>query len=147
MPDPTLYLFDGYNLLRASGSADRQQLIDRLASYVAIRGARGVIVFDGVGEDTVYGALEVRFAPSADHLLERLAAAYRDSERIRLVSSDHAIRGTAGQEVGKRTSNEFLLELRTDAEYGGSAAPRSSIEDALDETTRARLERWRRKRT
>ena len=147
MPDPTLYLFDGYNLLHASGSADRQQLIDRLASYVAVRGARGVIVFDGVGEDAVHGPLEVRFAPSADRLLERLAAAHRKTERIRLVSSDHAIRGTAGQEVGKRTSNEFLRELGAAAGDHRSVGPRTPIEDALDETTRARLDEWRRKRT
>jgi predicted RNA-binding protein with PIN domain len=146
MPEPTLYLFDGYNLLHASGSTDRQQLIDRLASYVALRGARGVIVFDGVGEDAVYGPLEVRFARSADRLLERLAAAHRETQRIRLISSDHAIRGTAGQEVGKRTSKEFLRELGAEAD-ARSAPPRTPIEDALDETTRARLEEWRRKRT
>lgn len=147
MPDTTLFLFDGYNLLHAWGGGDRRQLVDRLASYVAVRGARGIVVFDGAGEDAVHGPLEVRFAPSADHLLERLAADHRDTERVRLVSSDYAIRGTAGQEVGKRTSNEFLRELDAAPNERDANAPKTPIEDALDETTRARLEEWRRRRT
>ena len=73
MPDATLYLFDGYNLLHAGPFADRTELVDTLASFVAISGARGVVVFDGVGEDAELGALAVRFAPDADTLLERLA--------------------------------------------------------------------------
>jgi predicted RNA-binding protein with PIN domain len=147
MAEPTLYLFDGYNLLHASGSRDRQQLIDRLASYVAVRGARGVVVFDGVGEDAVHGPLEVRFAASADRLLERLAAEHRQDARIQLVSTDQAVRETAGQEVGKTTSKEFLRDLATEAGDHDRSPPKSPIEDALDATTRAKLEEWRRKRT
>ena len=61
MPEPTLYLlFDGYNVLRAAGLEERHRLIDSLASFVAVRGARGVVVFDGVGADEQYGPLEVR---------------------------------------------------------------------------------------
>ena len=145
MPDPTLYLFDGYNLLHAGEYAERQELIDRLADFVAVRGARGVVVFDGVGEDAAYGALEVRFAASADGLLERLAAEHRARESVVLVSSDAAIRGTAGQEVRKRSSKGFLHDLAAEA----AAEPdprhgRSRVEDALDAETRRRLERWRR---
>jgi predicted RNA-binding protein with PIN domain len=73
----TLYLFDGYNLLHAGGMEDPQALVDRLAGFVALQGARGIVVFDGRGADAAYGALEVRYAKSADHLLERLAAEYR----------------------------------------------------------------------
>ena len=29
MPEPTLYLFDGYNLLHAGGYADVRELVDR----------------------------------------------------------------------------------------------------------------------
>jgi predicted RNA-binding protein with PIN domain len=46
-----LYLFDGYNILHAGDMDDRRELVDALASFVAVRGARGVVVFDGVGKD------------------------------------------------------------------------------------------------
>ena len=51
MVDTSLYLFDGYNLLHASTFRDRDELVSALASFVAGRGARGVVVFDGVGEE------------------------------------------------------------------------------------------------
>jgi predicted RNA-binding protein with PIN domain len=145
MTDPTLYLFDGYNLLNAGDFRGRDDLVDRLAGFVAVRGARGVVVFDGVGDDVAFGALEVRYAEHADDLLERLAAEGRGRERVLLVSSDRAIRATAGQEVGKRGSKGFADELATEPRAGGDA-PRSRIEDALDEDVRSRLERWRRGR-
>ena len=69
-----LYLFDGYNILHAGKFRDQRELVDRLAGFVALKGARGVVVFDGAGEDAVVGPLEVRFAQPADSLLERLAA-------------------------------------------------------------------------
>lgn len=108
---------------------------------------RGIVVFDGAGADAVRGPLEVRYARSADQLLERLAAERRAEERVCLVSSDQAIRRTAGQEVGKRSAKEFAAELANIAPSGRPGrAPRSRIEDALDEATRDRLERWRRRR-
>ena len=111
MAEPTLYLFDGYNLLHAGDFSDPRELIDRLASFVAVHGARGVVVFDGVGEELRYGPLEVRYAEHADALLERLAAEYRTAETVCLVSSDTAVRGTSGHEVQKRGSRTFLSEL------------------------------------
>ena len=62
-----------------------------------MKGARGVLVFDGSGPDERYGPLTVRYARHADELLERLAAEHRDQERVCLVSSDAAVRGTSGQ--------------------------------------------------
>src|SRR5881394_3283178 len=109
--EPTLYLFDGYNLLHAGEFGDPRELVDLLASFVALKGARGIVVFDGVGEERAHGPLEVRFAPHADTLLERLAAEHRTTERVCLVSSDMAIRGTSGQEVMKISSKTFVLEL------------------------------------
>ena len=38
MADPTLYLFDGYNLLHAGPFTDRRELVDTLASFVATHG-------------------------------------------------------------------------------------------------------------
>lgn len=144
-----LYLFDGYNILHAGEFADRRELIDALASFVAVRGARGVVVFDGVGEDAAYGALEVRFASPADPLLERLAAENRRSEEVWVISSDRAVRGTAGQETRRISSNTFVRELDADPEIRTASrhgSGRSQIEGALDDETRERLERFRRSR-
>jgi predicted RNA-binding protein with PIN domain len=144
MPDPTLYLFDGFNVLRASELEDVASLVDRLASFVALRGARGVVVFDGVGQDLDAGPLAVRFAPHADELLERLAAEHRATERVCLVSSDAAIRSVSGQEVTKKSSAAFSDELR---EVGPEVdAKPSRLADRLDDATRARLEELRRGR-
>jgi predicted RNA-binding protein with PIN domain len=139
-----LYLFDGYNILHAGDFGEREELIDRLASFVAVRGARGIVVFDGVGEDTAYGDLEVRFTPAADALIERLAAEHRSQEEVWVVSSDRAIRGTAGQETRRVASGSFLRELDETAKPAPGG--RSQIEDALDENTRSALERFRRRR-
>ncbi len=141
MPEPTLYLFDGYNVLRAAGLEERHELVDSLASFVAVRGARGVVVFDGVGSDQQYGPLEVLFARNADAVLERLAAEHRDRERVCLVSSDAAVRGTSGQQVAKISSREFASTLGS-VEH--SEDQPSRVRDRLDPETRDRLERLRR---
>lgn len=139
-----LYLFDGYNILHAGTFRDRQELVDALASFVALRGARGVVVFDGRGEDADHGSLAVRFVSPADSLLERLAAENRSREEVWVVSSDRAVRGTAGQETRKLSSQEFVAELSESRRESHSG--RSQIEDALDPETRERLERFRRRR-
>jgi predicted RNA-binding protein with PIN domain len=141
LPDATLYLFDGYNLLHAGEFSDVRELIDQLASFVAMRGVRGVVVFDGVGEDRELGVLQVRYAPNADALIERLAAEHRDAERVFLVSSDVAVRGTSGQEVGKLSSKTFLRELGPSRHE--ETRP-GHLGDRLDDETRAKLERMRR---
>ena len=141
VPDPTLYLFDGYNLLHASVLEDPRELVDALASFVAVRGAHGVVVFDGVGENRVLGPLDVRYAPHADTLLERLAAENRGTERVCLVSSDAAVRGTVGQEVAKIGSGEFAAALGPAGLEDEAAGGR--LGDRLDADTVARLERLR----
>ena len=145
MADPTLYLFDGYNLLHAGTFTDRDELVDMLASFVAGRGARGVVVFDGVGEERAIGPLQIRFTAHADDLLERLAAENRKSELVCVISSDHAVRLTSGQEVRKLASREFVASLQperhVDNEQRGAGG---RVGDRLDEKTRAELERLRR---
>ncbi len=140
MADPTLYLFDGYNLLHAAG-AERAALVDSLASFVAVKGARGILVFDGAGDDAEVGPLSVRFTPDADTMLERLAAQHRSRERVLLVSSDATVLGTAGREVANLSSATFLRELAPPEVP--RAAP-GGLGDRLDAETRARLERLRR---
>jgi predicted RNA-binding protein with PIN domain len=141
MVEATLYLFDGSNLFHAGSFRDREELTDMLASFVAVRGARGVVVFDGVGAEREIGPLAVRYAPHADAVLERLAAEHRGSEAVLLVTSDAAVRGTSGQEVRHRASRSFLDEL---ASVTHSETSSSRLGDRLDEETRERLERLRR---
>jgi predicted RNA-binding protein with PIN domain len=139
--EPTLYLFDGYNLLHAGGYRDVAHLVDELASFVALQGARGVVVFDGVGEDVTRGPLEVRYAPHADTVLERLAAEHRGREAVCLVSSDLMIRETSGREVRKLSSRTFLRDMSAASHQ--ERVP-GQLSDRLDEETRSRLERLRR---
>jgi predicted RNA-binding protein with PIN domain len=139
--EPTLYLFDGYNLLHAGAFADPRELVDRLASFVALSGARGVVVFDGAGADRTHGPLDVRYVEHADALLERLAAEHRSGQVVCLVSSDSAVRGTSGQEVQKRSSANFLSDLD---EPRHEEPERSQLRDRVDEETRKRLEELRR---
>jgi predicted RNA-binding protein with PIN domain len=139
--EPTLYLFDGWNLLHAGDWRRPEELIDALASFVALRGARGVLVFDGVGRDETIGPLRVRFAADADAVLERLAAEHRSRDTVAVVSSDFAIRGTTGQEVRSTSSRVFLAELEQAAR---PSEPRPELADRLDPKVRERLERLRR---
>jgi predicted RNA-binding protein with PIN domain len=139
--EPTLYLFDGYNLLHAGGYADPRELRDTLASFVALKGAHGVLVFDGVGRDETVGPLDVRFADHADQLLERLAAEHRDERLVCVVSSDSAVRGTAGRAVQTLSSQTFLKDLEP---VRGQAEQPAQLRHRLDAETLARLERLRR---
>jgi predicted RNA-binding protein with PIN domain len=139
--DPTLYLFDGWNLLHAGGYGDPRELIDELASFVGTSGARGILVFDGVGPDEKIGPLQIRFAEHADALLERLAAEHRNRELVCIVSSDSVIRGVSGQEVRTLSSQRFLADAVA-AKHSEDRPLR--LADRLDERTREKLERLRR---
>lgn len=145
MADPTLYLFDGFNLLHAGGFGGPDELVDSLASFVASKGARGVVVFDGVGEERHVGPLAVRYAKHADDVLERLAAEHRRHELVCVVSSDAAVVRTSGQEVRKLSSRLFLADLEpvrhTEVEQRGTGG---RLGDQLDPETREKLERLRR---
>ena len=141
MAEPTLYLFDGHNLFHAGSYKDLRELRDELASFVALKGARGYLVFDGTGPDESYGPLEVRYAKNADTMLERLAAEHRATEEVCLVSSDSAVRGTSGLQVQKRSSATFVSEL--EAVTHNEERPHH-LRDTLDDETRAKLERMRR---
>ena len=141
MAEPTLYLFDGFNLLHAGGFRSPDELRDLLASWVAARGARGVLVFDGHGPESRHGPLLVQWAEDADTAIERLAAEHRSREQVAVVSSDAAVRGTAGQEVRKLSSSTFIAELVAPTHEDRA---RGDLRDKLDPATLARLERLRR---
>ena len=141
MAEPTLYLFDGFNLLHAGAFGSTDELRDLLASWVAGKGARGVLVFDGHGPAEQHGPLEVRWAEDADTLIERLAAERRGGEQVAVVSSDQAVRGTSGAQVRLMSSRVFLAELVPPAHADRA---RGDMRDRLDPATLARLERLRR---
>jgi len=141
MAEPTLYLFDGFNLLHAGGFGSPEELRDLLASWVAAKGVRGIVVFDGHGADEQHGPLAVRWAENADTAIERLAAEHRGEEQVAVVSSDAAVRGTSGVEVRKLSSTSFLAELTPPAH---EERARGDLRDRLDPATLAELERLRR---
>jgi len=121
--------------------SDALRLVSERGRLAATKGARGVIVFDGAGDDTELGPLSVRFVADADTLLERLAAEHRERERVLLVSSDRAVIETAGRQVAQLSSQTFFGDFepprQRDETPGG-------LSDKLDPETRARLERLRR---
>lgn len=135
-----LYLFDGYNLLHAGAFDDARALVDVLASFVALRGARGIVVFDGVGDEVSRGPLTVRFAPHADTLLERLAAQERERGEVILVTSDATVSAAAGP-VTKVSSQVFVSELEPAVLR---EEPPAGLTGRLDPETRRRLEELRR---
>jgi predicted RNA-binding protein with PIN domain len=141
MAEPTLYLFDGFNLVHAGGFGSPEELRDLLASWVAAKGARGIVVFDGHGPDEQHGPLAVRWAEDADTLIERLAAEHRRSEQVAVVSSDAAVTATSGVEVRKLSSKTFLDELAPPAHRPN---PPGDLRDRVDAATLAELERLRR---
>jgi predicted RNA-binding protein with PIN domain len=112
-----LYLFDGHNILHAGRIRGQTELVDRLASFVSLRGARGIVVFDGVGKEAAVGPLRVRFASPADRLIERLAAEHRTSADVYVVSSDRAVRRTAGFDVRHLSAQDLLRELEGDTDH------------------------------
>ena len=141
MAEPTLYLFDGFNVLHAGGFGSPDELRDLLASWVAGQGARGILVFDGEGKDEQLGPLQVRWAKHADTLLERLAAEHRGREQVAIVSSDTEVRATMGIDVRKFGSQNFLGELTAPS---GPKTVRGDLRDRLDPETLRKLERLRR---
>ena len=146
MADATFYVFDGSNLVYAGELDSREELIDRLASFVAARGVSGAVVFDGVGDERTIGRLSVRYAVHADDLIERLTAERRTEERVAVVSSDRAIEHATGKLVQHASAASFMAELAAEQLPPPDASARLRVEDALDDETRSRLERLRRQR-
>lgn len=141
MAEPTLYLFDGFNVLHAGGFDSPEELRDLLASWVAAQGARGILVFDGAGTDEQVGPLTVRWAKDADTLLESLAAERRGKEQVAIVSSDSAVRETMGIDVRKLSSQTFVAEFSSPTQ---PKVVRGDLRDKLDPETLSKLERLRR---
>ena len=146
MPDPTFYAFDGSNLMHAGGFEFQGNLIDRLASFIAKNGVSGVVVFDGFGDERNIGNLQIKYAPHADDLIERIVAERRTKERVAVVSSDRAIEHATGVMVQHHSSTNFLSYLATEKLPFSDVTTRLRVEDSLDDETRKRLEHLRRRR-
>ena len=122
--EPTLYLFDGYNLLHAGGfdgvprARRRARQLRRRCRALA---ASSSSTASGADEPTSARS-SVRFAPHADALLERLAAEHRGGERVCLVSSDAAVRGTSGQEVSQAELGDVPARPRRRPRMEGGAS-------------------------
>ena len=108
-----LYLFDGYNLLHAGPFADRRELVDALASFVATTGARGVVVFDGVGDDAERGAAR---RSASRRTPTRCSSGSRPSTASASACcssrSDATVLETAGREVANLSVADVLPRLR-----------------------------------
>lgn len=167
----TLYIVDGYNVLHALfRGADKEEifarrdwLADRLASFVALRGARAALVFDGRGarstssEPVRGGPVEVVFAGgrfTADTLIARRIAEQPADTQVVVVSADQEVQRTASRAgVSRLTPTEFERELSGDERHGMQALDSASystrmpsrLEDKVDPETLGRLEELRRK--
>ena len=139
--DPTLYLFDGYNLLHAGGYDAPRELVDQLASFVAEAGARGIVVFDGHGAESAIGRLEVRYAEDADTLLERLAAEHRDREEVQLSPPTRPCGAPRAPRCGR---SRRRTSCASSAQAGRRSSRRTAVSERIDDETRAKLERLRR---
>ena len=140
-----LYLFDGHNILHAGDFADERELVDVLAGFVALQGARGVVVFDGHGDPRSFGPLgsatpRMRTTSSSGWPL-RTGTASRSGSFPRTARS--ADRRAGGQpRVGPELPEVDSAE--PPKATGGPA--RTQIGDALDKETQEKLEAWRRRR-
>ncbi len=162
----SLFIVDGYNVLHAlfpgAGKDDlfarRDWLADRLASVVALQGARAVLVFDGHGAQStssrpVKGApVEVVFAGgrfTADGLIARRIAEQPADVRVTVVSADQEVQRTAARAGVSRMTPRELGALLTDttAALDSSAEVSripSRLEDKVDVETLRKLEELRR---
>jgi hypothetical protein len=141
MPEPTLYLFDGHNLFHAADYEDLRQLRDELASFVALKGARGVLVFDGSGRTSRTVRSRCATRRTRTRLLEQLAVENRASEVV--VSRLVGRRGARDLRPGGAEALVGDVPRR----HGGRLAQRGRphhLRDTLDPETRAKLERMRR---
>jgi uncharacterized protein len=165
----TLYVVDGYNVLhhifrgapKEEIFARRDWLADRLADFVAVRGARAVLVFDGHGTESTSsvpfkgGPLEVVFAGgkfTADTLIARRIAGRQADERVIVVSADQEVQRTAARAgVSRMTPRELAAELGPARESLASSQEVSTmpsrLEDKVDPETLRRLEELRNKPT
>ncbi len=122
-----LFLIDGYNLLWSAHASDEDahtltdlDLCRLVSEYLALKKARGQIVFDGIGPpqkkafDSITG-LEVIFtgkASDADTVIISKISTYSAPKHLTVVTSDRKIRDAASvKKVILVKSEEFLEQV------------------------------------
>jgi predicted RNA-binding protein with PIN domain len=163
----TLFIVDGYNVLHAlfRGAAKEEifarsdWLADKLAGFVALRGAQAVLVFDGHGTQSssstpIKGApVEVCFAGgpyTADTLIARRIAQRSADVMVVVVSADQEVQRAASRAgVSRMTPLELGAQLHEsdeslDSSHEASRMP-SRLEDKVDPETLRRLKEMRSK--
>lgn len=138
-----LYLIDGYNVTKgdpATRDSTLEVQRDALVARLRVGGAgllgpgRIIVVFDGEGRLGISNAgtvpVEVRFAPSADDLIVKLAA--DASEQVVVVTSDRELaarvdaHGPAG--VRRRGRETLYANVKpTRARRGSTRYPASTV--------------------
>ena len=102
---------------------DRDELVDLLAGFVAVRGARGVVVFDGEGEERVdrpaRGALRAARGRAARAARRRAPRAARSSASSPPMPPFAA---RPGRRCGSARRRAFLRRSRAGAARGADAA-------------------------
>lgn len=159
-------IVDGYNVIRLTPpyrdiaeddlDAARAALVSDVAAY-----AQGewdaTVVFDGgmnpqstgiahhtSGVTVIFSA----YGTEADTVIERLSRAARTrGEAVDVVTSDAQTQwAVLGGGVARRSSAEFAADLRTGEadwrEHREAGSPSSRVEDRIDPSVRAVLERW-----
>lgn len=165
----TLYIVDGYNVLhymfrgvsKEELFARRDWLADQLASFVALKAARAVLVFDGHGprstsaEAVKGGLVEVCFAGgrfTADTLIARRIAGRSPDVHVIVVSADQEVQLTASRAgVSRMTPRELAAELAPGGETRQALDSASEstrlplrLEDKVDVETLRKLKELRR---
>ena len=127
------YLIDGHNLIaclpdiRLDDPNDEAKLVNKLRSFVAGRGRKCSVVFDGGipgGQSAMSNnAVKVTFAAAehsnADAIIKRRIQRTRDARYWTVVTSDHDVLNFArGRGVTTLTSVEFARLMRSDDEDG-----------------------------
>ena len=136
VPDPTLYLFDGYNLLHAGAFADARELVDLLASFVAHAGARGVVVFDGAAKSRDRPALSPLRPPRRHAARAARRRAPRKRDRLPRFVRRRASRHVRATRCASSPRPAFLGDLEPARTRGAGRVTRRA--SALDDETRAR---------
>ena len=141
VPEPTLYLFDGYNLLHAGGFDDARN------SSTSSRASSRCRVREASSSSTASGKSRISARSPCVLRLMLMLSWSASPPSIATTSASvsfprtRTVRGTSGQDVRTVSSRIFLGDLEPMRPRTHDA---SRVRDRLDDETRAKLERMRR---
>ena len=162
----TVYLVDGYNVLHeflghedvSDLEAERNRLIDHIASFMGGTSDRAIVVFDSRAQllqkvetatrnvDVYFGS----FSRSADTIIEREVFAISAGENVTVVSSDYNLQKTIFRSnVIRRSARQFVGDLQAHtkriANHENCITMNHRIEDRVDSGTVEKLKALREK--